>query len=148
MEEEVGQPFTSGALEGAQSSGYYCAPRCLRPAAVFMLVWIKPTSDNSMVQAPPVQQEAAPSEASGEPPDEPANSAATDRRRIPPREAESSNDHDPGYGRERARLVCSFRIRGQHAPRSPRPGGFKMFTAVGILDMSVPPTGSPTATSS
>jgi hypothetical protein len=108
----------------------------LAAAAVFMLVWIKPSSDNDAGQASPVQQEAAQPEASGEPSDEPANSATNGQTQDPAAGGVGQQPTmTPGTGENAPGLVVQFPDPVDSTPEPP-PGGYQDIYGSWILDMS------------
>ena len=133
MEEEVGQQFTfRGRWRGRKLWILICAS-LLAVAAVFMLVWIRPSSDNGTGQAAPVQQEAAQPQASGEP----ANDAESEQTQEPTAQTGGQQPTiTPGSGEDAPGVVVQFPDPVESTPEEPPPGGYKDVYGGWVLDMT------------
>jgi hypothetical protein len=137
MEEETAQPFFfRGRWRGRKLWILICAS-FLAITAVFLLVWINPSSENGAGQASAAQQEAAQLEA----PEETANQAPSDTTSGQTQEPAVQDSGEqpsitPGTGENAPGMVVEFPDPTGSGPATPPPGGYTDIRGPWILDMT------------
>jgi hypothetical protein len=138
VEEETGQPFSFiGRWRGRRLWILMCAG-LLAAAAVFVLVWFKPVSDDGTGQASPVQHEMAQPE--------PASGTVGDTANVQTQEAAEPQGSQQPTTTPRTQgsapgTVVEFPEPVTSEPETPPPGGYTDICGHWVLDMSGPAYG-------